>query len=262
MALKSLVTTISGVDWSAIGDPITPDPVIRNGTLWCFDFADEYSYPSQTASEETADLINLVEGGDPASFGSATLAFSGGGLSFGVANNQFITLPDAAKFTGNTGGFCAVYWLKLGTQTQATGGSIAGFYDFGNEDGPFGIELENPVVRFKINGTQVYTESWNGDGDVHAYALAMVNDPDTGWRGRVYKDGVLVADEAVSGTLSTPTVEPTEGPFIGDGGANGTTKFAVFNAYRSYGIDLDGWDLDDLEQLLADDYSDNVGRFS
>lgn len=263
MSVKTTLTVIEGASFTN-GDKITADPVIRAGTLWCFDLADGNSYPSQSASSSSAELLNLVDGGADASFGTFVMPFAGGGLTFTNSGNEQILLPDDAKFSTNTGGFCAVYWIKFGTQTQGSGGPAAGYFDYTNGDGPFGIRVASSVIQFFVNGTSVYGKSWAADTEPHAYALAMVNDATTGWRGRVYIDGVLVADVAVSGTLTAPTVAPTAGSsFIGDGGVNGLiSSYVNMSFYRTYGIDLGVFPQSDLEQLLLDDYSDNAPRFT
>jgi hypothetical protein len=264
MALETFVVKIADADWSAIGDKIEKDAAIRDGCAFCYDFADPNSFPLQANAVGPQPIYDLVDGGEDAVTGSGTLAFTAGkGLGFSVAGSEWIEFSDASKFIGNDTGFMVVFWIKGGTQTQALRSNVIGYYDHTNDDGPFGVTYQNPTLSFRVNGQLVRSETWTPDGLVHQYAVAWFNDPDFGWRVRVYKDAAMVADlAATNSTLAPPTVAPTRGAGFGDTGGNGDNSFAIFTAYRALGYDLDGWTAGDILDLLELDLAENAARFS
>lgn len=262
MALETVRFEVLGVDWSAIGDKTALDLAIVDGCLWCYDFADPNTWPTQGDASDGDVFLDLTEGSDSAECRDATLVFENSGFRFTASGSQRIILPDAAKFVGNTTGYMVVAWLTFGTQSQAALSDVLSYYDHVNGDGPFSIITQSPSRRFFMNGDQVYNESWAAQTEAQQYALARVLTSD-GWRHRVYKNKVMVADiAATSPTVTQPTVDATLGPSMGEGGMNGGAPYSVFHGHRIIGYDLDGWDDAEIDRVLDIDFSENEGRFA
>lgn len=231
------------------------DSVVTDGTLLCYDFADDTSWVKQDNKVEGDIVYDLTELGNDGVSLAIPQNFISKGIEFDLSPNEGFQLPSVANLTSNTGGFLVVIWLTQGAQTQATGGAIAGYRN--GTSGTWGIRWENPTFRLLVNGQEVNKSLSN---EVHQIGIAWVDVGGGVFEHRVYIDGVL--DSSVTATHNTmqTVVTPPTYPVLGEDGGTGYNNYWLGKVHRFFIEDL-GVSSSDPLAIIEKDYLDNSTRF-
>jgi len=235
-----------------------PDYAMTDGCICAYDFLTIECWPSQADAAANDTVVNLVDGGEDATF-TATMTFPSGGFRGGITQNQELRLPDTMKFETETDGFLVILWSKYEDQAQASAGSVAGYADGTDNTGPWGIYYANPGYYFIVNGQVYGITKTDLITAIHQVALAFVM-VDGQYRAQVYVDNVLVKDAVADNqTLSAPSTPPAYAGLF-DEGVSGKSDYWYGNHYRLLGFDLGVADGLTVAEKVARDWESNAGR--
>lgn len=239
------------------------DKVITEGTKYCFDSRDDYSYPKQAAPSAGVDKwVNLKEGGPVANF-TGGVGFAAGGFTFVPGVSDLINLPASGVAPANADAFLTVLWIKVGTPLPVSTQGI-----FGASDN-FADDKNQYSAHFFSNGGVAELKLYQGSKSATALVAPVANRVvQLGWSAKkrasdgkydlkFYLDGVAYSSQISAGTvLPIPVVNasPRIGMLNGSVGADWTGS-----AYRVF---FDDCSVKSAESLVALDYAENVNRFT
>lgn len=239
------------------------DKVITEGTKYCFDSRDDYSYPKQGAPSAGLDTwVNLKDGGPAANF-SGGIGFAGGGFTFvpGVADT--INLPAAGVAPANADAFLTVLWIRVGTPLPVTTQGV-----FGASDN-FADDKNQYSAHFFSNGGTAELKLYQGSKSATALVSPAANRiVQLGWSAKkrasdgkydlkFYLDGAVYSSQISAGTvLPVPAVNTVPRIGILNGSVGGDWSGS---AYRVF---FDDCSIKTAEALVALDYAENVGRIT
>lgn len=241
-------STVPGTGWPRH----YADSCIDESTIYCYDFSNPESWPSQAASTAGQSVLNLV-GGGAAGVVSSVLPFSNGGLNFTVAEGERIALPAAAKLaSGND--FMWNLTLTRGSQTQAT--PEVGGYHY-NDTGPYGVRhVSAGSMRMLCSGKN-YDISTGGLMFLH---MAMEQVDVSTWMAHFLKNGVLLSSQLITTPMQQPSTAVAN---AGLGDVTGTNYFGywVGKIHRSWLTTKHRTQAQIVEKAL-EDYDLNNGYFA
>ena len=236
------------------------DKVITEGTKYCFDSKDTYSYSKQAAPAAGLDVWkNLLDGGPSASF-SGVLGFNDGFSLFTTAN-EFITLPTAGIAPADADAFVAILWIKLGDPVVSGGAAVlvagSGYSTANNQ---YSLTWSNKELRTHVGGWQA-TVVYPTDvvsTDVYQFAMSMKKRAVDGkYDLKCFVNGQLRNSSISAFTeIPQPVGAAYQAPTIGNGPAYATVNWAG-TVYRAL---FDNCSVKTAEELVALDYAENRVR--
>lgn len=229
------------------------DPAASDGSLFCFDVLDPYSWPSQAAPSGAATLVDLLGKGN-AAIGSVPVGWSNGFVF--DSDSDLITLPATSKLATDVAAFGVSLWIKNTTSVGTTKGiaGIGGGYNYASTQ--WALHRDNATIVYTVDG-------------LTGGAVALTVGAVTNWcitlelsvgayTAKLWRNGVNVHSGA---TFPAPMVSPTgiaaatigNVPFV----HAGTGDDFVF--YRCHADSLTSRS---AAQFVAAEYAAGVGRFS
>lgn len=235
------------------------DPILAPGIVGLFDFGSAYVRQGKTAFAANDEFLNMVDGGQPAIAVSTIPGVSGNGLVFD-ATDKSIRLPGDWLWPADQQRWAVCAWAKVDPTGYPANGGVGVIGDNGDAnqywlgglaDGSGGLTALNANL-----GSIIYAGPSEG---VHQYVLLWESvNGGTQRRITVYNNGSVTQQATVGGgSMTAPTTDIAK---IGQG-AGGLSSGFKGSFYRTYAVDLDVYS-GTLENLIVDDYHNNLSRFS
>jgi hypothetical protein len=245
-------TTVPGTGWPKR----YKDASIDDATIYCYDFSNPESWPSQanaTAGQSVQDLS--PDNADGAI--SAALTFSNGGLNFTVGStSQRIALPDAAKLGADTDDFLFAQWVTGGTQTQAVF-ELGGYHYL--DTGPYGIRATSGTSMRLICGGNTNNVTLTA-GQVTAFHIAREKVDEGEYLAHFFRNGALTSTQVQSGDLQQPSTAVAVAA-LGDAAGTGYSGFYIGRINRSW-LTTKHRSLAQIQEAVSRDWEMNAGYFA
>lgn len=244
-----------------------PDPILKTGSMFLFDFRKKSCWPSQLKPAAEAQITNLVKNADgtsapPAIVKGINMNFANGGMVFPGASNSCITLGDTYNQAGKASpSFVISVFLKIDSSKTDAYQRIFGIGTSTNKglDTTVQFNMDSGVVGSKKPRASVGSASATVDpitsettaeialDTTIQLAMSYVNK-----RVRIFVNGVFVFSRGVD--LAAPLADPLlRELYLGNSNWKGTM-------FRIYGEDLSVSGATDTA-VVAAEYAANKDTF-